>query len=81
MPKTRVAICHQTVVGGDAIGNDIAGMYHLLERLGLEPVIVCENFRYPHSELRVHNLGESEPASYDLVVYHHSQDWTGARNS
>lgn len=76
MEKLRVALCHQTVMGGDAIGNDILGMYDLLERLNFEPVVVCEYYQNQR-ELRLEKLDQAAPTTFGLVVYHHSQYWTG----
>src|SRR4051812_8427641 len=74
MESNRVAIAHQSVVSGDAIGNDIAGMYGLLIRLGFDPVVVCETAD-PTLGLVSKPLHDFIPDSIDLLIYHHSQYW------
>jgi glycosyltransferase involved in cell wall biosynthesis len=70
----KVAICHQIFAGGDAIGNDMAGMYWLLERLGVQPTIVCE-FSSQADEFRVSQPSQAEWPSFELIIYHHSVYW------
>jgi glycosyltransferase involved in cell wall biosynthesis len=75
MSGFKVAICHQTVIWGDAIGHDIVGIYRLIEALGGEPVIVCEAHRHPFDELRSALPGEADLSALSLLIYHHSQYW------
>jgi glycosyltransferase involved in cell wall biosynthesis len=76
MKNRRVGICHQTVADGDAIGNDIAGMYDLLESMGWEPAILCE---YVHGDLgsrRTVTVLDAETVNaHGLLIYHHSIYW------
>lgn len=77
MRNRNVAICHQTVASGDAIGNDILAMYDLLESLGLAPTILCE---YVNGDLGSRRAVPSTALaktvnSYGLVLYHHSIYW------
>ena len=74
----RVAIAHQTVTIGDAIGNDIAGSYSLLEKLEFQVSIICE-YAHPAVAERF-NVMQNPSAkdiadSFDLVLYHHSVEW------
>lgn len=74
----RVALAHQTVRGGDAIGNDVLGMYRALAAAGHEPAIVCENFAPPPGaafEARVSPTPEEFAGEFDVLVYHHSIYW------
>jgi glycosyltransferase involved in cell wall biosynthesis len=74
----KVGICHQNLARGDAIGNDIAGAYRLLEQLGLYPTILCEfHDRKLEAEFRLKTLANAQDASdsYDLLLYHHSISW------
>lgn len=75
MRTFKVAICHQTVIWGDAIGHDVVGMYRLLERLGCEPMIVCESHRHQSEDLKTIRPGELDAGSLSLLIYHHSQSW------
>ncbi|MDO8969451.1 MAG: glycosyltransferase family 4 protein, partial [Saprospiraceae bacterium] len=78
MKKVRVGICHRCVTVGDAIGNDIAGSYAVLERMGLIPEIVCQfpnnqiksSFRV-NADINPDNVRDA----YDLLIYHHSIEW------
>ncbi|HJT81616.1 MAG TPA: hypothetical protein VJ719_10495, partial [Chthoniobacterales bacterium] len=70
----KVALCHQGFATGDAIGNDIAGMYRLLEKLDLEPVVICDWHTRNHG-FRICRAAGADWRSYDLIVYHHSQYW------
>jgi len=70
----KVAICHQAFAGGDAIGNDMAGMYRLLEQLGIQPTIICE-WRSQTDGFSVSQPAEAEWDSFDLIIYHHSTYW------
>lgn len=73
----RIAICHQTITIGDAIGNDILGMYDVLEGLGFEPELLCQN---PHEAIRTRyrtrtDFRDEDLASYAVIIYHHSLFW------
>src|ERR1044071_2574583 len=74
----KISICHRSVVGGDAIGNDIVGSYLLLEGMGFSPTILCqfvdESLR---DTMQVDNNLDPKHVSddYDLLLYHHSIDW------
>lgn len=72
--RVNVAICHQGFAYGDAIGRDIEGMYHLLERFGLQPVVVCDWNSYGNG-FRVCTVQSADWNSFDLLIYHHSQYW------
>jgi glycosyltransferase involved in cell wall biosynthesis len=72
-----VGICHRSITLGDAIGNDILGMYDLLERMGFLPALVCE---LCHDEIRASkrvdfDLRPEHLNDYGLLIYHHSMYW------
>jgi glycosyltransferase involved in cell wall biosynthesis len=74
--RNRIAICHQTFMGGDAIGNDIGGMYRVLESMGFEPVVLCEHNPHRLNQYRIsHSFSVKDLRSYSLIIYHHSQFW------
>jgi glycosyltransferase involved in cell wall biosynthesis len=78
MKKIRVGICHCCVTVGDAIGNDIAGSYAMLERMGFFPEIVCQfSHQQVQSSCRVNvDLNPDHVrVAYDLLIYHHSVEW------
>lgn len=76
-----VVIAHQTVIDGDAIGNDILGMYACLKNEGYDVSIFADNYLgtfYPLKSQRTKALkAVREPDS--LVIYHHSIFWEGGR--
>lgn len=76
-----VVIAHQTVVDGDAIGNDILGMYTCLKEEGYDVSIFAENYLgtfYPLKSQRTKALKEiRNPDS--TMIYHHSIFWEGGR--
>jgi len=70
----KVAICHQGFAYGDAIGNDMAGMYRLLQRLGMEPVIVCD-WNSQKDGFRISAPAATDWKSFEIIIYHHSLYW------
>ena len=74
--RNKIAICHQTFAAGDAIGNDIAGMYRLLDAMGFEPVVLCEHNPQGLNHYRIsHCFNAKDVRRYSLIIYHHSQYW------
>ncbi len=74
----RVALAHQTVRGGDAIGNDVLGMYRALEAAGFRPAILCERYEPPPGpalDARVGPTPQEHADDFDALVYHHSIYW------
>jgi glycosyltransferase involved in cell wall biosynthesis len=74
----NVAICHQGFAGGDAIGNDIVGMYRLLEQCGFYPTVICE-WKSQIEAIRTISPEEMIINDFDLIVYHHSLFWQSGR--
>jgi glycosyltransferase involved in cell wall biosynthesis len=70
----KIAICHQGFAATDAIGNDMAGMYRLLERMHIEPTIVCD-WSSRQNHFRISPPAETNWDAFDLIIYHHSQYW------
>lgn len=83
MKNIRIGICHRSVTIGDAIGNDIAGSYALLERMGFVPEIVCQ---FSHEKIQsfyrvnVDLNPDHVRDAYDLLIYHHSVEWVDGEN-
>lgn len=72
----RIAICHQSVFGRDAIGHDILGIYHVLERMGLQPLVVCQHTDLDPQQYRVvRTPARGLDAKVDAYLYHHSNFW------
>lgn len=76
--RPRICIAHRAVAYGDAVGNDIAGTYRLLERCGYEVAIVCE-FVHPRIAASLRVITTPDPAQatgqFDMLIYHHSIAW------
>ncbi len=72
--EMKVAICHHTFAAGDAVGNDMAGMYRLFERLGVQPTIVCE-WSSQADGFCLSRPSQAEWDSFELIIYHHSVYW------
>jgi glycosyltransferase involved in cell wall biosynthesis len=67
---------HQTIAEGDAIGNDITGMYDLFDAMGFAPTLVGEYIRGDFGSRRVTtSLNPTAINSFGLVIYHHSTYW------
>jgi glycosyltransferase involved in cell wall biosynthesis len=52
----------------------MAGMYRLLERLGVQPTIVCE-WSSQADGFCMSQPGQAEWDSFELIIYHHSVYW------
>lgn len=78
-PGLRVALAHQMVRGGDAVGNDILGMYRALEAADFRPAILCEYCELPPA-LALDVCADPRPqdraGDFDALVYHHSIFWS-----
>lgn len=76
MKNKRVAICHQTMFHGNAIGNDILGMCDVLKVIGFEPTIICDyvDGDVDHQSVKT-NFDIDEINDYEIVIYHHSIYW------
>ena len=77
LPVVRIAICHRAVLTSDAIGHDILGMYRLFCDMGFHVAVVGEVFDAGSSaKMRTMHLATANPAAFDLIIYHHSINWT-----
>src|SRR5258705_12125167 len=78
LARPRICIAHQTVTMGDAIGNDVLGMYRALEKCGYKVSMLCE-FVHPEIAATHHVLAAHKPlelaGGFDLLLYHHSVHW------
>jgi L-malate glycosyltransferase len=73
---TRIAILTRTVTRGDAVGNDVLGMYQALKRQGREVRIYAEGWTVTEPEVYAADTTENflvDPT--DLLIYHHSIGW------
>ncbi len=73
---TRIAILTPTMMRGDAVGNDVLGMYEALRKRGEDVRIYAESWTL--TEPKVWSAFEitrflKDPA--DLLIYHYSMGW------
>jgi glycosyltransferase involved in cell wall biosynthesis len=73
---TRIAILTPSITTGDAVSNDVLGMYEILKRLGHETRIYAEGWTLAEpkvwSALKLRNFLRS---AGDLLIYHYSRGW------
>jgi glycosyltransferase involved in cell wall biosynthesis len=73
---TRIAILTPSVTTGDAVSNDVLGMYEILKGLGHEARIYAEGWTLKEprvwSSLKIKGFLKS-PA--DILIYHYSRGW------
>ncbi|OPX65139.1 MULTISPECIES: glycosyltransferase [unclassified Methanoregula] len=77
MTLPTIAIAHQTIVDGDAIGNDILGMYSILRNQGYEVGLIAENLT---NDLKGFQLNSRQHDRFmenknSVLIYHHSVYW------
>jgi glycosyltransferase involved in cell wall biosynthesis len=76
-----VVIAHQTVIDGDAIGNDILGMYSCLKNEGYDVSIFADYYMGIFDSLKTERTRSlkaiREPNT--IIIYHHSIFWEGGR--
>lgn len=73
----RVFLLLPSFVPQDAIGNDVCGMYHLLQAAGYDVVILAEHVDEAHREIAgtlADDCGYWDSSS-DILIYHHSVGW------
>lgn len=72
----RIAILTPSITTGDAVSNDVLGMYETLRELELEAQIFAEGWTLAEpgvlSALKIRNFIKSPN---DLLIYHYSRGW------
>jgi glycosyltransferase involved in cell wall biosynthesis len=73
---TRIAILTPSITTGDAVSNDVLGMYEILKKLGHETRIYAEGWTLAEPKVwpapKIRNFLRS---SNDILVYHYSRGW------
>lgn len=64
----KIGIATPTLVEGDAVGNDVMGMYMTIKKLGHTPILYAHNSKVNQSARDMHEIGED----LDVFIYHHS---------
>jgi len=73
---SKVAICTPDVDSGDAVSNDVVGMFQAFTEYGYEAEIIAVDSKITWPE--VHKLNEVNNIirdSQDILIYHHSVGW------
>jgi glycosyltransferase involved in cell wall biosynthesis len=63
----RIGIATPVLLEGDAVGNDVLGMYHSLERARHTPILYAKAAHVPFPVRPIDRI-----ANLDLYIYHHS---------
>ena len=73
---TRIAILTPSITTGDAVSNDVLGMYDILKKRGHETRIYAEGWTLTEPKvwpaLKIKNFLRSPD---DLLIYHYSRGW------
>jgi glycosyltransferase involved in cell wall biosynthesis len=73
---TRIAVLTPSITTGDAVSNDVLGMYETLKNLGHETRIYAEGWTLSEPKVRAAPKIESFLRSPDdLLIYHYSRGW------
>jgi glycosyltransferase involved in cell wall biosynthesis len=77
MKKPIIALAHQTIIDGDAIGNDIMGMYYTLRNEGYNVGLISE---YSSNNLKKYQINSPNIQNFlentdSILLYHHSIHW------
>jgi glycosyltransferase involved in cell wall biosynthesis len=74
---TRVAILTPSLTTGDAVGNDVLGMFDALTRNGKDVRVFCESHSLPQSGVfDIGRIGRFLKNPNDILIYHHSRGWS-----
>jgi glycosyltransferase involved in cell wall biosynthesis len=73
---TRIAILTPSITTGDAVSNDVFGMYDILRQLGHETRIYAEGWTFDKPKVwPAPKIGNFLKSSSDLLIYHYSRGW------
>jgi len=77
---TRIAICTSEISYGDAVSNDVFGMFNVLSNHNYEVCIFVENNFVSNSEVNyiqnIENIDNFISCSDDILIYHLSTGWS-----
>lgn len=72
----HIAICTSELVYGDAVSNDVFGMFDVLSSCGLKVGIFAENIFVSDPEVKhIDNIGDFIKSGDDILLYHFSIGW------
>lgn len=78
---TRIALLTPSITTGDAVSNDVLGMYDVLRELGHETRIFAEGWSFDKPKVwPAPKISSFLKNSSDVLIYHYSRGWDfGAR--
>src|ERR1044072_4885529 len=72
----RIALLSPSVSGGDAVSNDVLGMFNTLKKRGAEVRVYAESGSRDGIEIwQPSRIGNFLKSSNDLLIYHFSMGW------
>jgi glycosyltransferase involved in cell wall biosynthesis len=71
----RAALLTPSITTGDAVSNDVLGMYEILNGLGHETRIYAEGWTFSNPKIRPAQKINSFLRANDLLIYHYSRGW------
>ena len=75
----RIAILTPSITTGDAVSNDVVGMYHVLERQGFETKIFAEGWTRTTPDIAsAERVTAFLTNPDDILLYHYSRGWNPA---
>lgn len=74
---TRIAILTPSLTTGDAVGNDVLGMYEVLKRRGHDTRLYAEGWSNVdgYKIWPAEKIGNYLKSSSDILIYHYSRGW------
>ena len=77
VPKmTRIAILTPSITTGDAVSNDVLGMYRVLGNHGYDVRVYAEGWTITEPQVRpAPEIRRFLESSTDILIYHHSIGW------
>lgn len=72
----RIALLTPSITTGDAVSNDVVGMYHVLQRQGFETKIFAEGWTLATPEVSpAERISGFLKTPQDVLIYHYSRGW------
>lgn len=72
----RVALLTPSITGNDAVGNDVVGMYRVLQKHGYETRIFAESWTIKFPKISTpETISSFLKKSDDVLIYHYSRGW------
>ncbi|MEK6280510.1 MAG: glycosyltransferase family 4 protein [Acidobacteriota bacterium] len=73
---TRVALLTPSITTGDAVSNDVLGMFDVLRKLGHETRIFAEGWTFDQPRIRpAPKVRSFLQSTSDVLIYHYSRGW------